>query len=126
VKCYNCQKKAYYARDCPDKKADGKGGKGIVLMVGDDASGEDNESSSDCEDFSFHQSKDSVNKNWILLDNCSTTDIVCNKKLLSNIRNSNTTFKIHCNAGSKVVDQVGTLCNYVTVWYSKDAIANIL
>jgi hypothetical protein len=34
--------------------------------------------------------------------------------------------KIHCNAGTKEVNQVGTLKNYGTVWYSDSAIANIL
>jgi hypothetical protein len=61
-----------------------------------------------------------------LLDNCSTTDICCNKKLLTNIFPSDTTLKIHCNAGTKEVNQVGTLKNYGTVWYSDSAIANIL
>jgi hypothetical protein len=78
------------------------------------------------DEFNFHQSNHKVNPAWTLLDNCSTTGIFCNKKLLTNIRPSNTTLKIHCNAGTKEVNQVGTLNNYGTVWYSDSAIANIL
>jgi hypothetical protein len=61
-----------------------------------------------------------------LLDNCSTTDIFFNKKLLTNILPSDMTLKMHCNAGTKEVNQVGTLKKYGTVWYSDSAIANIL
>jgi hypothetical protein len=78
------------------------------------------------EEFTFHQSNRKVNPAWIFLDNCSTTDIFCNKKLLANIHPSDTTLKIHCNAGTKKVKQVGTLKNYGTVWYSNSAIENIL
>jgi hypothetical protein len=64
------------------------------------------------DDFSFHHSSRKVNLDWILLDNCSTTDTFCNRK---NNRPSDTTLKIHCNDGLKEVNQVGTLNRYGTV-----------
>jgi hypothetical protein len=78
------------------------------------------------DEYTFHQSKAHVNPYWILLDNQSTTDIFCNKALLRNIRDSNKSILIHCNAGTRCVSQVGTLKNYGEVWYNEFVIANNL
>jgi hypothetical protein len=67
-----------------------------------------------------------VEKDWILLDNCSTADIFGNKKLITDIKPSKKTWKIQCNAGTKLVTMEGNIRNYGTVWYSKDAIVIIL
>jgi hypothetical protein len=138
VKCYNCNKKGHYSNDYPDKhpykkkekekekekekQKQTKEGMNATMMAEETpAYGYDN-----WEEFNFHQSDHKVNPAWILLDNCSTTAIFCNKNLLTNIRPSHTTLKIHCNAGTKEVNQVGTLKNYGTVWYSNSAITNII
>jgi hypothetical protein len=67
-----------------------------------------------------------VPKDWILLDNQSTVDVFYNDKLLRNIRKSDTSMDIHCNAGVTSTDMVGDLPGYDEVWYHPNGIANIL
>ena len=65
-------------------------------------------------------------KSWILFDNQSTVDVFCNSDLLTNIRETNESMKIHCNAGVATTNLVGDLAGYGTVWLHTDGIANIL
>jgi hypothetical protein len=119
-----------YSNECPkkdpvkekekEKEKTTKDGLTATMTV-DDVSDYNN-----WEDFNFHQSNHEVNPTWILLDNCSTTNIFCNIKLLTDIRLSKKTLRIHCNAATKEVNQAGTLRNYGTVWNCASAIANIL
>ena len=65
---------------------------------------------------------------WLLLDKQSTVDLIANPKMLLNIRKvqSEDAIFMHCNSGYKVVDRVGDLPGYGTVWYEPTGIANIL
>jgi hypothetical protein len=46
--------------------------------------------------------------------------------LVSNIRLSSRSLKVHCNEGTKVVKHAATLRNYGTVWFNEKGLANIL
>jgi hypothetical protein len=127
VKC-SCQKLGHYARDCPEpNKIEGT----TMLMLGNEDDGVLVEDwNSDCDstgEFSFHIGNTKyVNPHWIMFDSQSTADIFCNPSLLTNIRYAGKSIKKHCNAGTSIVTQVGTLKNYGEVWFNPKAIANIL
>jgi hypothetical protein len=128
LKCYSCQKLGHYASDFPEpNKIEGT----TMLMLGNEDDGVLVEDwNSDCDstgEFSFHIGNTKyINPHWILLDSQSTADIFCNPSLLSNIRYARKSIKIHCNAGTSIVNQVGTLKNNGDVWVNPKAIANIL
>ena len=65
---------------------------------------------------------------WLLLGRQSTVDLIANPKMLLNIRKERGEDAIcmHCNSGVKIVDRVGDLPGYGTVWYEPTGIANIL
>ena len=65
--------------------------------------------------------------NTFLLDSQSTTTVICNKKFVSDIRTSTATLRLKSNGGIMKIDQQATLKGFEgPVWYSPDAIANIL
>jgi hypothetical protein len=83
-----CDKMGHYAIDCPSKPADKNSGGSakaidgsLMLVMGEEGSGEDDYDSVD--ELSFHQGDMCVKPKWIILDNQSTADILCNSELLS-------------------------------------------
>ena len=55
---------------------------------------------------------------WFLLDSQSTVDLIANPRILMNIRRvqSADAICVHCNSGVRVVDRIGELPGYGTVW----------
>ena len=79
-------------------------------------------------DTNFYNNKETASKlrDWILLDNQSTTDVFCNNNLLNNIRSTNESLKMITNGGEFTTQNKGTLKNYGDVWYDNKAVTNIL
>jgi hypothetical protein len=63
---------------------------------------------------------------WILLNNCATLNLFCNRKLVVHIRPSKNKMTIHCNAGVTTTNLIADLPGFGEVWFSEHAIANIL
>ena len=72
------------------------------------------------------QRKGYINKDWVLLGNQSTIDLLCNACLITNICQVKTNLNICYNAGSTSTNMLGDLPGYGTVWYYDNGIANIL
>jgi len=101
----------------------------------DNESYEDNSmfSDEDYEGFAFVQDvtckmndKAGIPDSWILLDSQSSVDVFKNKKLLKNIHDAKNALSLHCDAGIAMVNKIGDLPGYGTVWFYEDRISNIL
>ena len=134
VKCYVCDQIGHIAKDWPNK-GNNNSLQGAVVQanVGGTNNGNNNNASSLQSAVNFfnmslfqERSKLAAMHDWILLGNQSTTDIFCNKNLLSNVHETNKIMTIYTNAGSFSTRIKGTLNNYGLVWYSEKAITNIL
>ena len=66
-------------------------------------------------------------REWILLDNCSTVNMFCNRRLLSNIRTVMGKMTASTNAGKFSTKQQGDLKNANSkIWFDERAVTNIL
>ena len=66
-------------------------------------------------------------RNVILLDNQSTLDLICNKKLATKIGTSNRTTTVQGNGGTLNITHRANFKGYTSKpWFSKEAITNIL
>jgi len=72
------------------------------------------------------QEKAGILSCWILLGSQSTVDMICNPKVLQNVRQAKHHLVLQCNAGAALVTVKGDLKGYGTIWYHPTGIANIL
>ena len=64
---------------------------------------------------------------WLLLDSCSTTNLICNKDWLHDIHENGTSITIQCNAGAVLLTKQGYFGSYPEpVWFNPHGIANIM
>ena len=119
IMCYNCNTQGHYAGQCPqsDRREEGSG----FIQIGTNLVQSENEEQS----FDFNP----INKNWILLDTCSTHNVSCNPDVLSNIKNctDDESLKILTNSGSLVYKKIGD-CNLLPIkmHFNSKSIANVL
>ena len=63
---------------------------------------------------------------WVILDNGSTTHIICTADLVQNIRLASEPINIHSSGGVRRTDKEASMGDVGTVYYDESGIANIL
>ena len=106
ITCRNCHLPGHYANQCPSKK-------NITLAH-----------------FSLTQKKmELINKNWLLLDTCSTISVCCNPNLVNNIKPCPPGHEVTVvtNGGAQSFEKEATLNILpIRVHFNHDSLANIL
>ena len=65
--------------------------------------------------------------NVLLIDSCSSVNLICNSDLLHDIVTVDWHMRVHCNAGVRTTNQQGQLGNFPKpVWYNPKGVAKIL
>ena len=120
ISCYNCGNKGHYAGQCNEddrrQNSERRGAGFIQLNAG-------------C---TFAQSGDKnavINKDWLLLDTCSTDSVCCNLDVVESLRKcqENEVLTIVTNGGSLKYTTMGVCKLFpVPMHYNESSIANIL
>jgi hypothetical protein len=116
--CHGCGIRGHLKWEFPDKKDNGQDQ--ILANVKEEENPDDGENL-----FVQQESKGTVNKNYLLLDNQSTVHQIANPSLLKNNRMSSKLINIHCNAGVSKTELKGKL-GQLTVRHNPNGMANVL
>ena len=112
VQCYLCHRWGHYKSQCPKAASTGVN----LLQLG----------------FTFAQStgkRNLVDRNWVLLDTCSTDNVCCNPKLVDNVRTckSDECLEIFSNGGSLKYDKIANFKLLpIKVHLNEKSLANVL
>ena len=69
----------------------------------------------------------SLPQRWILLDSCSSANLISDRTLLHNVHQATCPLVVHCNAGSVTLTEQGYFGSYPEpVWYNPSGLANIM
>ena len=68
-----------------------------------------------------------ANQCWLMLDSCSTINLISDRDLLTDIHPVPHSLRVQCNSGSVVINHQGYLGSYPEpVWFNPEGIANLM
>ena len=77
--------------------------------------------------FQILEQANRLNENVLLINSCSSVNLICNSDLLHDIVTVDWHMRVRCNAGVRTTNQQGRLGNFPEpVWYNPKGVANIL